>query len=86
MSIYAVVMLVDDEKSGVGGILRAVDSSLYEHYAPKFYLVRFGGTAQQLAEKVGFNEHGKNWGVVIKIDDYYGFADRDMWTWMRPNT
>ena len=61
MSKYAVILFADEDKPGQAvATLRAVDTAVYEHYASRgVYFVRFPGTAQQLAERLGFaTDHG----------------------------
>ncbi len=86
MNKYAVVLLADEEEPGtVVSILRTVDASVYEHYAARgIYFARFAGTAQQLAERLGFaNDYGAKRGIVIGAGgQYYGYANRDLWNWM----
>lgn len=87
MNKYAVILLSDEEEPGAAAnILRAIDPSVYEHYAQRgLYFVRFGGTAQQLAERMGFSTgHDPDpiRGVVLGVSQYFGFANRDLWNWM----
>ena len=87
MNMYAVILLDDEEEPGVAAnTLRAIDPSVYEHYAPRgLYFVRFGCTAQQLAERMGFaTKHDTHpiRGVVLGVSQYFGFANRDLWNWM----
>ena len=87
MNMYAVILLADEEEPGAAvKILRGLDPSVYEHYAQRgLYFVRFGGTAQQLAERMGFGTgrgpHPLR-GVVLGVSQYFGFANRDLWNWM----
>ena len=67
-------------------ILRTIDTAVYENYAKRgVYFVRFSGTAQQLAERIGFSDdHGAQSGIVVGMNGrYYGYANGDLWAWAR---
>ena len=87
MKKYAVVLLGGEKEAGkVASILKLVDDAAYENYTQRgVYFVRYSGTAQQLAERIGFSDdRGAQSGIVVGIGgQYYGYANRDLWTWMR---
>ena len=85
MAMYAVIQLGDaDTQEEMKAKLQAIDDSTFAFYADRgVYFVRYGGTARQLAERIGFaGEHGAKPGIVIKARQHYGFANRDLWNWM----
>lgn len=86
MAMYAVIQLADgDTPEEMTKKLQAVDDSVFAFYAHRgVYFVRYGGTAQQLAERIGFGgEHGAKIGIVIAMGQNYGYANGDLWNWMR---
>ena len=84
MKRYAVILLSDEQDSGTADILRNVDPSVFDYYSSRgLYFVRFAGTAQQLAERIGFaSQHGARLGLVTSLGQYDGFANRDLWNWL----
>ena len=85
MAMYAVIQLGDgDTPEEMGAKLQELDKSAYSHYASRgIFFLRYGGTAEQLAEKVGFgNSADAEVGIVITMGQNYGFAKKDLWTWM----
>ena len=66
--------------------LRAIDDATFDGYEDRgVYFARYRGTAQQLAERVGFSEeHGAQAGIVIEVGRNYGFAKGDLWHWLDP--
>lgn len=81
MTTYAVIPFTDDIETP----WKALEDlqTVYRDYAPPVAFVRYGGTAKQLAEKVGFSKHhGEKTGVVVEIADYHGFANTDLWRWL----
>ncbi len=93
MNIYAVIMLAEDaDANKTAETLRSLDPSVYEHYASRgVYFVRFNCTAQQLSEKLGLapvsiaTEHSAKTGIVIGVNQYFGFANNDLWNWLAPS-
>ena len=86
MNKYAVVTFAAEEEQGkTVNTLRSLDPSAYEHYGARgVYFARFSGTAQQLAEKLGFAaDFGATPGIVIGISgQYYGYGNRSLWQWL----
>ena len=86
MNQYAVILLGDErEPDEIRKALQSIDPSVFDFYASRgVYFARFSGTAQQLAERIGFvKEHGAKLGIVIGVGQNYGFANADLWNWMR---
>ena len=80
--IYVVIPFVSEEPNVLNRI-REIDKGAYDSYAPKAYFLRFGGTSESLAKTLGFSTHtDKISGVVLRINDYYGFANKDLWEWL----
>ena len=88
MNVYAVIRLSkgDGNDNTVGNILRGLgpSGSVYEQYASSgVYFIRFAGTARQLSERIDFgNKDRPAHGIVIEASQYFGFATKDLWTWM----
>ena len=84
--IYAVIPFDNISEDEFSRAISGVDSSAYTGYAPKVYFVQYNGTANSLAEKVGFSGETKSVaGVVIQASGYFGFASPDLWEWLRNN-
>ena len=56
---------------------------VYTDYAPIAYFVSYKGTTRELAEEIGFSGGESGTGIVIPISNYYGYAAKDLWEWMR---
>ena len=83
---YAVVPLTNG-KEDIRRAIEEIDKSYYSDYAPDIYFVRFSGTARALSEKLGFGNEDEDEelsGIVMLIDDYFGYANADLWTWLKP--
>ena len=81
MTTFAVIPFTDDTES-VGKALEGF-SSTYREYGPRAFFVKHGGTAKDLAEKVGFSKQdGANTGVVVEIAEYFGYANTNLWRWL----
>ena len=79
--IYVVVP-TDNEETLQRGIKEFGDQC-YDGLAPKVYLVDFNGTARSLSDKLGFNKEDRVVGLVIGLASYDGWADPDVWEWIR---
>ena len=81
--IYVVIPFADRDTNDVLARIRDIDKGAYDSYAPRAYFLQFGGTAESLAKTLGFSTHtNKISGAVLEINDYYGFANRDLWEWL----
>ena len=47
------------------------------------YFVSYKGTARELADKLGFEDKEGIEGVVVPVSNYAGYADKDLWEWLR---
>ena len=86
MTMYAVIQLGDgDTPEEMKSKLQDIDNSVYTLYANRgVFFLRYGGTAQQLADRIGFGkEHGAKIGIVTAMGQNYGFANVDLWNWMK---
>ena len=83
---YAVIPLgPGDHDADLIEKLLLADKGAYTFYGPNVYFISFPGTAQSLSNLVGFSnpnlKEGKH-GVVVSIGDYYGFGNKDLWSWL----
>ena len=62
-----------------------IPSYFYEYDDSCIFFVSFIGTTQELAREVGLKEGGGASGVVLAINNYSGFADPNIWEWLRNN-
>jgi len=81
MTTFAVIPLSEsalDLQKALEGI-----QTVYRDYEPNVLFVQYGGTAKQLAERVGFSQqHGAKNGIVVEVVDYYGYANTNLWRWL----
>ena len=85
MAMYAVIQLgAGDTPEEMKAKLQAIDNSVYTYYASRgVFFLRYGGTAEQLAERIGSGGTADaKLGIVIAVGQNYGFAKRDLWNWM----
>ena len=80
-NMYAVIQLGHgDTPEEITAKLQGIDNSTYTYYANRgVFFLRYGGTARQLAEMVGFDS---NTGIVVAMGQNYGYANGDLWDWM----
>ena len=81
--IYAIIPFGDDRD--LSAAVRKVDPTAYTSYQPKAYFVSYKGTAETLSNAVGFTSNNPSDGVVLAIQQYFGFANNDLWQWMDQN-
>ncbi|MDE2914203.1 MAG: hypothetical protein OXL68_14905 [Paracoccaceae bacterium] len=86
MNKYVVISLTEEKDfKAIEKSLKTLDPSVYDYYSSKgVYFVQYGGTAQQVAELIGFgSKYGSKPGLVIgPFQQYYGFANPDLWNWL----
>ena len=86
MKKYVVALLgVEDQPEKVVSVLRTIDPAVFDVYDQRgVYFLRFSGTTRQLADQVGFSDdHGAQLGIVIPMEGYAGYANRDLWSWAK---
>ena len=84
MRIFTVISFGDKN------LLRKKIEELYpDYYVPyekdDLTFIRSDETTTQIANKLGLDDKGKEIGVVIEIDAWYGFADTELWEWSSKN-
>ena len=75
---------------GDKNILRKRIEELYpDHYVPyekdDLTFIHSEETSTQIANKLGMDDKGKEMGMVIENDAWYGFADDELWKWIHKN-
>ena len=84
--IYAIVPFQRNEEEKLRQKIEAFRKRgrpVYTDYAPIAYFVSYKGTTRELAEDIGFGGGESGTGIVIPISNYYGYAAKDLWEWMR---
>ena len=83
---YAVVPLASHrDPEGLQKRIREVDGAAYTHYHPTIYFVSFSGTAEDLSKRIQFGRtdgQPSTPGIVIGIEGYYGFGEKNLWDWL----
>ena len=79
--IYAVIPTGNEGK--LQSKIEELGEKCYDGLAPKVYLVDFNGTARSLSDKLGFNKDGQVVGLIAGMTSYDGWADPDVWEWIR---
>ena len=84
--IYAVVPFRGREK--IGEAIEDAKLSVYPYDSEDshVFFVSYAGTTQELAEKVGLKGEDKIRGVsgvVLSVSNYNGFANPNLWEWLR---
>ena len=62
---------------------KAIRYHFYEGEDARIFFVSFDGTTRELADAVGLTKGGNGSGVVLAFDNYAGFANPDIWEWIR---
>ena len=84
--IYAIVPFQRSEEEKLRQKIETLKEQgrpVYTDYAPIAYFVSYKGTTRELAEEIGFSGGESGTGIVIPISNYYGYAAKDLWEWMR---
>ena len=81
--IYVVVPFRGREK--IGTAIKKAKLPVYEYDGEDshVFFVSYGGTTQDLSEKVGLKGRREASGVVLPVSNYSGFASPDLWEWLR---
>lgn len=88
-NIYVVVAVGDESTAR---IKTAIDNanfiSKYDGYAPSgLWFVATPGTARDVSAAVGLIRTDANpnppTGAAIGVGEYYGYASKDLWAWMK---
>ena len=79
MPIFTVIAIKDEKE-----INDNITESYKDNYAfenNRVWFIRSSDTASEIAKKLGMDNEGKNSGVVVKKDSWYGYADVSLWDW-----
>jgi len=79
--LYAVVPL--NPNPALAQHLRALEDKVYGEYAPKVYFVSYPGTTRELAAALNLHDGESGTGVVLPFSNYWGYASKDLWEWLR---
>ncbi len=83
MAIYAIVPFRNDSLDDLKKKLQDVSKSAYVEHEPNVYFVEFSGSPKDLSYRIGISDSENSaTGVVIKINGYYGRANRSLWDWL----
>ena len=85
--IYAVMALKQDGKLSVSVSEHQKTKSTFELYSPRVWFVDFDGTTEELRNLIWpdgeENSSTVGPGCTVPINDYGGFASRDLWGWLK---
>jgi hypothetical protein len=81
--IFMVVAFRNPE--AVRSRLIEIGSLVFYEPKPDTWLVRFGGTTRELAERLGIRQGDSGPGLVVSISGYSGRASNDLWEWLKLN-
>ncbi|WGR90995.1 hypothetical protein MTX26_10125 [Bradyrhizobium sp. ISRA443] len=62
--------------------IQSLDLTVYELRFDLF-VIKYNGTARELADKLGIREGTTGSGLVVSFDGYSGRAPSDFWEWMK---
>ena len=85
MDIYAVILNEVTDQNPAWDILEAIADSHYKLnnsvalVAPK----REFDLTEKISEAFGMNNDVRRFGVVIKVDSYYGYNSPGVWEWIK---
>ena len=82
--IYAVIPLLGDDTK-LQEKLNTLGVPVYDDEAPKVYFVKYNKTTSSLADAIGYKEDGIGTGIILQISNYSGYANKDLWAWIRTN-
>ena len=81
--IYAIVPFQRGDKEKIRNKVEALGCPVYTDEAPSAYFVSYNGTTRELAEAIGLSDGESGTGIVIPVSNYYGYAAKDLWEWIR---
>jgi hypothetical protein len=80
MSLFAIIRASEPEK------LKAAIEKTYENnfksIGPREWLVSDKASPEEVSNKLGISEGESGTGMVLKVDAYFGRAQKDIWDWM----
>ena len=83
MAAQMFIVVADTNPDAVATALKQLPEGTFYPFKSDTWFVEFEGTTTELSSKLGVlkGENGK--GVVAVISSYYGFANTDIWEWLR---
>ena len=81
--IYAIIPLKRSDGETLRRKVETLKFPVYTHEAPVAYFASYNGTTRELAETIGLSGGESGTGIVIPVSNYFGYAAKDLWEWMR---
>ena len=81
--IYAIVPFQRSDKEKLRNKVETLGCPVYTDEDPMAYFVSYNGTTRELAEAIGLSDGKLGTGIVIPVSNYYGYAAKDLWEWIR---
>lgn len=82
--LYAVIPLQLPDLTILSSKIKSLEIPVYESLAPSVYFVSYKGTTQELSAALGYGDDKTiGTGVVLPVSNYFGYAPKDLWEWLR---
>ena len=85
MTIFAIIASSGPLSGGLTADIVAHAEFRHLRVADHLWLVAGGGTAKEVADKLGISEGKKGSAIVLEISSYWGRATPDVWSWVKTN-
>jgi len=67
-------------------LVEAYPSANLKFSANTWLVADSGVTAQEVCEKINVKPNGISGVIVVRVDEYFGFASSSVWDWIRLKT
>ena len=84
MAIFAVTFF-DDETNRPTEEQYSIINKFDKFEKHPLYFLSFGGEPKDLANLLGFHDGEKKSGIVIRVSQYTGYEEKELWDWLREN-
>ena len=81
MKLYAV--LVESKNEEIAEAIREKFPKAHYDFKDGQWFVAGEGTAREICDRLGASGGDLDSIVVVAVDGYYGYAQTDLWEWMR---
>lgn len=83
MHLFVIILVEEDEE---GTLLKSLTERYGENHlklTDTTWLVAGSSSPGDLSDELGFSNEGGVTGMVTRISNYTGYADADLWDWMK---